>query len=525
MYKFIDNNDYITVLFKKMARSRRVPSIVNNNIETNLIFEDRKGESIYIDTDKFTDRSSINISFIFRNVNYLFATTIQKTEKKSKIERPKEIKAFFRRFLERYKIENNSSIKLKIENETFKIKNITTQGLAFYSVNAFEYKTILRNVELTFNSESIILDLEIKNIQSKENIIIYGAKFEKLEWFNFNKIFSFIMFNKYPNINYMDNYSRNDIKNLYIQTGFFGRNENFIQSNFESVLNTIKNNKNKYSFLTYFCTCNDKEILSSSSTVRIYQNTYMAQHLAYSEKSRRHPSAIKNNFAVMGEMLFNNPNFGYYLSYINKSLGWNKDTFKKITDYINNKDIYVFDEINIFRFNIDENVSYKGLDDYEILNQKDPCEFISYCESNLSKVEVGCYDYTRENFFLDTIKEIYSQNGFFCNRKLYEILHKNVKVAYAVADVYSNGINFSNLLDTCKFYFLRDNEAKDITKACISELMLFYKKYKKNTFFIISKSAKLAELKELEKRALDCRIMGTKLGTKEFVDNFRLIYD
>lgn len=529
MYKFIRNNDYINILFKKMARKKIISSKINtgaNITETSMVFEDRKGQNIYIDTNTINSKNQLEISFIFKNVNYLFNTTAKKSEGKWKIEKPKEIKSFYRRFLERYEIEQGEDARLCIEGNWFKIKNISSKGMAFYSdTKRFKVGESLRNAELTLKGKKMIIDLNIKNVHKEGILYIYGVEFKELEWYEFNEILSFIIFGKYKNLDHMNKYTREEIKDLYDRTGLLDMDVD-IKDNYEKVIDNIKNNKHKYHFYTSLCAYNEHKLLTSTSTVRIYKNTYLAQHLAYTPETRYHPSAVKNSFSGMGEMLVNNPNFKYYLSYIDKNTKWHQSTYIKMRDYTNYKDIYELDEVKLFKFRVHTEVDYTDqLNDYCIEEQKNEDEFLNYCYKNVSKLERGCYDYSKENFFLDSTREIYQANEGFCKRILYVVKEKNVNIAYIVVDVYSEGINFYNSPDTCKFYFVTDDEkVENIMKASLKELKLVCKKYTKKYLFLITKSKKDIGIKELEMHSANCRIIGNKTATKEFVGNFDLFY-
>ena len=83
---------------------------------------------------------------------------------------------------------------------------------------------------------------------------------------------------------------------------------------------------------------------------------------------------------------------------------------------------------------------------------------------------------------MDEVKKLYTETDLFVDRKIWVVKQDNQILAFVVAEVYTNGLNFINIIDMCRVYFTsRESDKEGIINSVYLAINEFYMKMKRET--------------------------------------------
>lgn len=541
-FKEVVSESYINSLFKSMARNKEMFAYVNlkeKKILVKLLFSDRKATEIYIksidDLNNLLLDQNIEIAIIHNNSFFTFPTQIiDSNYEHAKIKKPNLIYMSYKRMLPRYIIEEDDSVIALINKKEFKISDINTKGISFISDDITDLKIgqTVNNVILKIEEKEIPVDCIIKYCSiNKNEKYVYGACFIDTEWFAYRDIFQYIFNKTYPNLSSLSKFSSEEIYELFEKSGYFRLNAEAASINFKNMLfshNKISQAEHVFINPVYM---KDDKMLSSAALIRVYNRTFLGQHLISVPESRMIPKSKTDIYLGSLDYMLNHPYFSYYLTYFIDEFAWHMQMYKSFEDYINDKNKLRIDVWIPLKCIIPTEMESSNL--YKTNNftieemEQDYGDFIKYCENELDSIERECYGYNNENLKLNQIKEVYDILGLYLKRKLWRICDNDKILAYVVGEVYSNGLNLINLLDMCRIYLVDEKADKNkIIQTLLSSSNQFFRKFKKTEYSIIFKSLDIKE-SDLYKEGLNIpgvsysgfqwgRLIANKQGALEY---------
>jgi hypothetical protein len=324
----------------------------------------------------------------------------------------------------------------------------------------------------------------------------------------------------------MSEYSEDKIYELFEKSGYFDLTNNGFESNFSEMVNALRKiNDIPQISKSFVYVDKNNQILSGASIIKLYNYTFLAQHLAVKKDSKLNMTCKMDIYKAIQNYILNNDYFKYYLAYFDRDLGWHKGLFQKISDYVNNPQKFLFEELTWFvSWTTDGNFSETNTP-YMVDELYDLDEFIDYADKNLSDIEKGCYCYD-EDIHLDKIKSIYAVKGLYAERKIFRVTENDKLVAYLVVEAYTSGLNLFNCVDCAKIYFAHtDIDQDEFIKAVYNYLNSFYLKYNKKYFHIFTNSNCDIDFEDINidnfTRVRAVRVIANNDGVREYKNYFK----
>jgi hypothetical protein len=493
MYKTINDINFIE---KFLKCSSKTSSIFLNSKEYSFKVKNKK---IYLSNVKDDFYKAM---VIFNNVCYKF--NIKTLQNMASF--PTSMELNINRSTIRYKVNNNINIRLIINNNEFKLNDISVSGLSFLIDPAGKKNFTLNstyNAKLIINKNNII-HFDISLVRNDKNL--YGASFNNIDWDDRKIIFDFINSNMYQNIYDIKKYSSEEILNLFKESNYMTFND--IEEE-KTTLNQMKNIQNKISNEISFSPVFYKEkILALADLIRIYNNTFLGQHLISTMESRRILNSKTDIYLNLLDYMTFNDKCMYYLAYYDASNKWHTRMYEYYNEIISDSDLFKIDGWNSLNVDINKsNLNYQSK--YHSIIKNEPTLFTNHL-NNIEK-----YAYSYDNFNLNSIKEIYNNHKLNVDRKLFHIYDKDTNlVAFAVAEVFSDYLNMANFLDQVRIYEITEFDYNDVLKSIIPALNSFYTKNLKTKYQILAKlNTNTINISEVHKSDRNIgRVMMSKKG-------------
>jgi hypothetical protein len=220
--------------------------------------------------------------------------------------------------------------------------------------------------------------------------------------------------------------------------------------------------------------------------LRIYNRTFLGHQLAAVPQAKTcFRSKIDVYLSILDYML-NSPYGDYYLAYFSSEEEWHHEMYKKMGNYINDETKVIMDYLYFYEQEVNPVRAMTATDSGNIAVLDDLQEFTAFCRQNLPDLEANTYAYNKR-VSLTEVKQLYELLGLFAARRIWRI-SDGQKTAYAVAEVYSDGLNLFNLLDTCRVYFPQGQEFRpDFWEELLPQVALFYIGFQKTKFNLMFK--------------------------------------
>lgn len=532
-FKRIVDEKYISNLFRNLSRKKEVPATVccnGNHVKASMLFSARHGYEPSIrllESNGFNVGDKIKISFHNDDVLFLFHTRITSLlDYNCSFENPKTVFSPFRRVMSRYRIKQDEEA-LIIPNRGFKayrLIDISSRGLAFETqYESYSVGQVLRENIIKIGSlQEVLLDGEIRHcIRKIDGSCIYGLSFLNVEWETLCNLYKYIMAKVYPQLKPIGDIPEVEMNNLLETTQYNNKKtSDVIDSLPKEKVQFIRDILNKPQIFSGFVYYKNLKPVTMSSVLRIYERTFMGQQIIAAPETRIIPNAGIQVYLGLANFMLNNPYFDYYVKYITNDLTWHQEIFEDIGAIINSTEKFIFDKLQLFECNTKEVESSNTVTDYSIEALDSPDEFIGYCQQALNPLINNCYSYNKEQFDLKEIGQVFETVGSFVKRKLWKISAEKRTIAYAVAEAYSEGLNFYNI-DLCRLYFTSDEiEIKPVLQVLLPKVRSFYGRYKKEKISILLKAqvqaAKDIKLPGLEYKFETGRVIMNREGMAEY---------
>ncbi len=522
--KDISDSEYIEKLFKKFSKEKKLDIMATlengNTIDTTMKFTDNE---VFVADTVFRNQR-IKVTFIYNDYAFYFFTHIDSL---LKINIPKTIYQLTKRQLERYIIQEDENAYAIMNNQKYQIVNIHTKGLSFQAAkNDLEVGDLLRNFTISLDEEVILVDAEIRHIQKRENMFIYGVAYKDIYWLDKMQIIKYVLKNSHTNLKNMCDYSQDEIYDLFEKSGYLELSNKGIEINFSDMINALKKIDSMPNISKSFVYVGkNNNILSGGSILKLYNYTFLAHHLAVKKEANLNMTCRMDIYKAIQNYILNHEYFKYYLAYLNWDLDWHKGLFQRISENINNPEKFLFEQLIWYVAWINDNNSSEANTQYIVEELYDMNEFINYANRNLKDIEKGCYCYN-EDIHLDKIKNLYWVKDLFAERKVFRVIEKGDIAAYVVAEAYTSGLNLYNCLDSAKVYFVHTNiDQNGFLKAIYSKLSSFYREYNKNFFHIFTNSDCGINFDNINienfERIVAARVIANNDGVREYKNYFK----
>lgn len=488
-YKSIIDEKFITNLFRKLYKLKKIP-VVAGHIMTEMLVLERKGNEIILENFEHNPTeviTEIKIGFFYNETFYSFTSIATMKESIYYIEKPQEIHATYKRQLNRYVITDTDDIKLKIGSfdNIFKAKDFSIKGLSFESSIGFEVGAVISMEIILGSSESIFVEGIVKYNNIVDSYFVHGIYFTDIDWFSIRKLFMYIFKNSYPNVKLLSEFAKESIHELF-EPYLVKIPEPISSRRFDDMISTMNQIKSNQEFSASFVYVNnDNMLISTASALRIYNRTFLGHQLVAIPQSATNIRSRADIYFSLADYCINNKYFEYYISYYVTLLSWHDLMFKSIENYINDKNKFLIKKIQFYTVNT-ENICKCPQEEYQVNIMNDPKDFIEYCYKHLEPLEIKAYSYTSD-FYMDEIKQVYEALGLYIARKLWCVKHNNRVVAYIVAESSNSGLNLFNLMDMSRFLFVDPEEENKqaIIESSLSQIKEFYQRYQKDSFNVV----------------------------------------
>ncbi|MBC8062862.1 MAG: amino acid adenylation domain-containing protein [Clostridiaceae bacterium] len=528
-------NDSISIqeLFKNLARQKEITisiGIKENHLPGTMKFSHKTAEEPLIhyseDAYSFGIGDNMEVSFFYKDTFFEFESqVIDVFQGAFSIKKPDLVNASFTRISTRYKIKKDESTFLRFQenDENFKIIEISTSGLSFELISNTPCEgDILRNIHLNLNETlSFYFDAEVKYVKPGMNSFTCGLSFINLEWVYSQALFHYIFKKYYPNLKSLSDFSEDDISRLYDTTKYTGQKTFGTENNeFNSEIKAIDKVKDKPTIFVNIVYHKNNIITGANSALRIYNRTFVGHQPVLLPETYLNPKKNADIFIGLAEHLLNHLHFENFITYINSDFQWHLSVFENINKIIKNNEKLIFDKLTYYEYSIEDGHSEK-VTEYctEVLD--DPSDFIEYCNKSLYSLESTSYSYDKEGFFQGEIKGIYHTLGYSMVRRVFRTKENGKTIAFAVAECFTEKIDFNNNLDTIKVYFVEENlNLKTILNSILSETVMFFKINNKKRFRIYvqlpSDTQDNISIPGLSKNFSTNRVMLSREGMLEF---------
>lgn len=434
-----------------------------------------------------------------------------------------------KRELERHTIEEDEKAYVTINRQQYRILNIHTKGLAFHAPKKIaENGELIRDFKINLDDTTIFLDAEVRHIEKNNSMYIYGLNFKDINWIDKMEIVKYILRTNHTHLANMSDYSDDEIYELFDNSGYLDLTNMGFESNFPEMIKALRKIDNiPHISKSFVYVDENNKILSGANIVKLYNYTFLAQHLAVKKEAKLNIPCKMDIYKAIQNYILNHHYFKYYLAYFDRDLDWHKRLFQDIINYINDPQKFVFETLTWFVASTTDSTPLKKSNIYEVEKLYNFEEFIDYADKNLSDLEKGCYCYNKD-IHLDKIKTLYELKDLYAERKMYKVTENGNIVAYLVAEVYSSGINLFNCIDSTKVYFVNTTiDQNEFLKAIYNEMNSFYRKYNKNYFHIVVNTIYGIDFKDINidnfKRIEAARVIANNDGIREYKNYFKTI--
>lgn len=520
MNKVIDDKLFIEKLFKNAAKQSPIYIKQLNNM-LNLKFKyNSSSKNIILNSESILLQGKCKAALKYDEEFINFDININK----NLVKLPEKIILETNRINKRLNIKNNNDLGLMVDNKFYKLNDISIEGFSFETETKFiageKYYGILVLLDKELN-----INFKVVRCLKSNSKYLCGALIYDINWKNQKCILDYISRYNRPNIIKRDEYSNKELFELFKTSGYLSFKSEKDEKNKYNELVDVSSKIGNIDRLSISPAYKKNKILSSAGLLRVYNNTFLGHHLISIPESRRFLKAITDLYTSFLDYLSLCPE-ALYLTYFDANNVWNNKMYTYYNDLIANKSDYYIDNLKIFYVDINKIETLKSSKKYSCEFSKNTKNFITFCNENLEQIIVDSYCYNKE-FHLNHIKEIYDTHNLFFDRKLYYVYKESRIVAYVVAEVYSNGLNMSDILDMVRIYTKYDVDYNSILNVVIPHLNIFYKSYKKNKYNIVGKMDQSIDFKGVVDSERNCgRLMinknGLSLYQKLFYCNLRL---
>ncbi|TYQ18348.1 UNVERIFIED_CONTAM: amino acid adenylation domain-containing protein [Acetivibrio alkalicellulosi] len=498
-YRNISDSTTIDQLFTNISKVKEIPALIkvkDERIQANIIFNYKTGNIPYvkyINQKRFHVDDNVEVDFFYKDAYFNFQSKITEIlEKTFSISIPSEVQVSFLRSKSRYllPLKEKAHVLLDDDDKKYEIIDISTSGFSFYTdKHMFNINTIIRNICLLLGEGSTVyVDGEIRYVKQSDNSFRYGVSILSLEWSTRQQIFGYIFEKTNPEIKHLFQFYMEDIWKLYNRTKYVSKNLYIIDDKeYMKDIELLESFKDKPTISVNLIYQRNGKLLGLGSCLRIYRRTFLGYLPHVVPEAHLSPKAKTEIYIGLVENLLNHSYFENYVSYFKDNLIWYKNIFEKIGNIINDEELYQIQHVKLFSCNI-ENNNKKLISDIYTTELAQTSDFMEYCQKNLSSLESTCFDYDKNGFYLDEIKEIYSVLGMTCLRKLFCVKDKEGIIAYLVTETYSLKENQGKFLNTVKIYLNTHYENINVNELLISvvkEVSFLYKINNTNKFTII----------------------------------------
>lgn len=534
--KQIDNSIYILGILRNIGRTRELQATAFfdvDNFEQGVLIYVRKEKKLYFKPNSFSENyivnSTLNISFLLKETVFEFNSTIVDIiDNHILLDSPKIFRSSFKRKYSRYSPTINEDIYVQLpDGSNYSVKDVTTAGVSFYSKNLnLNIGYLIRNLCIIFNNSLVCIDARVKyTIETSELGILYGTEFVNMDWFANYTLFKYIFSKTYPNIKEITDFSKDVVYQLYKDSNYFDlkpREEMQIAFNkmFE-LMNKIKIYPHIISNPVYYY---HDRIYMGASALRIYNNTFLSQHLAAIPQARLFPASKSAIYLGLNDYFLCNPYFKYYLTYFDATSKWHHKMYQSIGSYIEDETKFIYDTVEYFecnydKFNIDNPCSYSC----EILNNKN--EFIYYAKANFKSLYNDSYGYNKKDIELNEMKQLFEMANLNAQREIIKITKNGKIMAFGVVETYTSGLNLYNILDMLRLHIVDETgDINEIFIAAIKECRYFFYKYNKSKLNIFVKLTEakrdLINIEGVNYDFLVGTVLANRVGSVEYKNLF-----
>lgn len=524
--KRIDDKDYITNLFRNLAKQKSIPitlTLKNKQFRANLSFTVRKGcePSIIIEDDAIELKAGekVKVSFSDSELGIFFKTvTINACIGNGfDIVRPILVYASFRRLVPRYKFSENEEATICFEDDDVRrrLTDMSVNGLSFLSTNRFlEAEATINNALISINRDfQLYINGKVRYIkQNNQCLYQYGIEFEKLDCSVSDKLFELMNQKVRPELKSFKSINRSDIEEVI--EGSNPKHGFEPKKTIESVSSNLEEMKNNDSIFSGFSYHSNGKCLALGTSLRIYDRTFIGQQACCVQEAQFDPKPWTEIYSGLADHLLLDPYFENYMICIPKDNTWQVEAMADIEKIISDKDKFSLDFLecyvcNTLRLRCD---NIKSQYVCESLDHIDT--FLEYCRCNLSPLTVRSYGYHCNSFFLDEIKLVYESLGYFMERRLFCVKKDGKIVAFTIAESSSDAFNFNGINDHCRLYLIKTGlDINQILRTLLPVVARFFDQYGKRSFRIL--------VRPTEHSTDDCKVPGV-----EFENEFaRIIMD
>lgn len=492
--KIIENTLHVKDILRNISKTQALDASVvfsANEIYSGVLYYYRQERQLFIKLkeldDNFFEGREIKVSFLLKETLFSFSSRIINiTENVIELIPPSVFTSSFKRHYSRYIPSNDEKLTVKMPDKSVHdVKDITINGLAFNSPK-LEYNIgeRIRNIEIPMESDLVKLDAVVKYIiETDDNSYFYGLEFTDNDWFSHYSLFQYIFSNTYPEIRQITDYTKEEIFLLYDNSNYFKLKPwDEIQEAFNKMVIILNQIKDYPQIISNPVFVHNNKMIMGASALRIYNRTFLAQHLAALPESRLYPSSKQSIYLGITDYLICNPYYDYYLTYYDAKNKWHNRMYGSIAGYINDDTKYLNDTVDYFELYKNEYIPIQN-NIYQASTMNDKSDFCEFAQNNLPVLIRKTYGYDKENIDLNEIKQVYELIGIYAARSIIEVTLDGKVVAYAVCEAYTAGLNLYNVLDLIHIMIADKNEdINAVIDSIINEAMNFYNKYNKNKF-------------------------------------------
>lgn len=534
--KRIVNESHIENLFRNLARQKTVPVSVRYQgrvFDASLFFTEKRGirpELLFNEgAPNLAAGSSIEVNFINKGVLFFFQTPVTAvTGDVCRIELPLTVFSKFRRLFSRTVLREKEGEDAAIFHNgiRYRLVDISVGGIAFVGDDtSFEMGSRLSDVRFDITGmEDIYGDLLIRySRKNRQGQSVYGAEFLDIDLFTHSRIFSLVFSRSYPEIRHLNSVEPNALLALLEPTVSEGPQEPA-----EELLTRLLKQTMTPTLGTGYGYMKQDKLMSCGALVRLYERTFLGQHLISDSQARLEPKAGVRLHIALADFMLNHPYMEYYTNYIRTDLDWHREIFSDMDRIIGDPETFHFSICQHFEAELAA-LNDESTGEYLVEALEIPDEFIEFIQSNVSGLEFESSAYGSAGFDLDAIAQIYAAAGSYIDRRLWRVTRNGVVHAYTVAESYPDELELVNLANTCKvFPSSFGADIQGILEAVVHRASTFYKKNRKARFHVLIKSwtpiarsvaiPGLQYISEIGKLIMDRR--GLVMYKKLLLDNF-----
>jgi len=490
--KVIGNSLHVLDILRNISKTKELEATVvfsATDIHRGTLYYYRRDKQLFLQLnemdDRFVPRMEIQVSFLLKETVFSFATTILEiTENVFELTPPAVFTSSFKRHYSRYSPTDEETLLVKMpDGSLHDVKDITTSGVAFYS-EQLDYKIgdRIRNMQILLKYDFVCLDADVKYIIEADNgNFFYGTEFTNKDWFSHYSLFHYIFENTYPDIHQIFEFPKEEIYMLYDKSNYFQlEGGDHVETSFNNMYKVMGRINQYPQITTNPVFVHNSKMYLAASALRIYNRTFIAQHLAAIPESRLFPTSKSSIYLGLSDYLICNPYYKYYLTYFDAREKWHNRMYGSIAGYINDDRKYLYDTTEFFKGTF---TNFIPLSDntYTASTMDDPTEFIDYAQMEIPYLIRSTYGYDKANINLEEIKQVYELIGLYVARCIIKIEENGRTIAYTVCESYTPGLNMFNILDLSKIYLVdKEADLNAVISAFMEEVFPFYDRFEKN---------------------------------------------